>query len=246
MTPEGIALLVASFLGSTGIASFISSGAKFTRAARLRGAISASKKSLEGLDPSSSAYRATQVSITVMTLEAASYALVRVPMRMRSILIIAALAFGLSIVFLVFMIPTLSILFPEDNINYFSDKSADVRTWHFILTTIIISIGYIIFLSTLLSLQTSKRREHFVADVLRRDTVDYDLLVKHGSQLRSIEKYLKDKNTELPAPDFSKTQHYPEIVPEPERKKMQIETRKQPWWKFRASRHTGDSEISKK
>lgn len=228
MTPEGIALLVASFLGSTGIASFISSGAKFTRAARLRGAISATKRSLEGLDPNSSAYRATQVSITVMALEVASYALVRVPMRRRSLLILLALLLGMIIAIGLLSIAYMQSLYTEVNLDHLD---SGIFGWQYFALITGMSIIYITFLAIVMSVQTSRHRERFVADALQRNAVDYELVVKHGSQLKMPPSNPKAKTPapKVKAPDFSQINHFPEPS---QMQKVEAETVKRPWWRF--------------
>ena len=250
MTPGGIALLVASILGSTGLAGFLGSGARFTRAARLRSAIAATKESLDGLDPESSAYRATQASVTVMSLEVASYALVRVPMRRKLRVYLSALALLMLMINAFSLLPVLKFIFDTSSEMtrekfWLSDldvifNSSSTKYW-FIYA--IILLMYIILLITTLSMQTAMHREQFVAEALKRNEVDYELVTSHGRQLKKHvpeSKGSKGKNapkdensvSDGPGTNFSQLRHF---VPSDQALKKAMPNKRRAWWRSRAS-----------
>lgn len=236
MTPESIAILIASVLGSTGLASLIGSGAGFTRTARLRSAVAATKSSLDGLDSESSAYRATQASITVMSLELASYALVRVPMRSRAIIFIGSILFLFAILFIVTAGAIVHIISdPLSNITVAEVWSSDVgiilnnevvsKEYWWIYT--VIYIFYIFIVSAMLVMQAAHRRERFVAGALKQNDVDYALIIKHGAHLHEHDSE-KNPATTGPGTDFSKIRHF--VPPEKTGQTLKVE-KKHAWLK---------------
>lgn len=232
MSTETIALIVASILGSTGIASFLASSTKLTRTARLRTAIAATKESLVGLDPASSAYRATQASITVMSLEVASYALVRIPVRQRILLFFMSyITFASLFLFVTFISSTSNSKgnrWEAFQKNFWSFENNDSRSPLILIAPFVAIIIYILILSLFLSLRNDSLREKFVAEALKRDTVDYSLVTKHGRQLRG--KHSADSlNSGEGSTDFSQLRHF---APHVEVEVRNATKEKRPWWRF--------------
>lgn len=232
MSTETIALIIASILGSTGIASFLASSTKLTRTARLRTAIAATKESLVGLDPASSAYRATQASITVMSLEVASYALVRIPVRQRIILFFMSyITFFVLLFFTAFSISTSKSKgnrWEEFKQNLWSFEQNESESILPLAVTFVAIIIYLLILTLFLSLRNDSLREKFVAESLKRDTVDYLLVTKHGRQLRG--KHSADSlNSGEESTDFSQLRHF---APHVDAEVRNATKEKRPWWRF--------------
>lgn len=204
MTPESIALLTASILGSTGL---ISAGVKFSRASRLRTDIAGTKNSVEGLDPKSSAYTAMQVSISVMTLELASYSLVRVPARRRVTLvlafILAVLLFAMAIFFLSVTKSSSWTEVSRDDLSW-SLFFPSFGSWGMTFSLVLYAGSVVGAWATAMALQTAYYRERFVAEAFHRDTIDYEMLVTHSHQLRHRNGGMHEKNG---GPDFGALRH---------------------------------------
>lgn len=173
MTAGEIAVLVAAVLGSTGLASALNAGIQVSRAARLRSAITDSRALLRGLDSESGAFRAMQISISVMSLELAALTLVRIPHRVR----------GIVIVFVVVILGLFAILFVASwlfgNASIIPLQGTSESPGLFIYTGFV-SLIYVATLLALLQLRLGQRREEFVASALRRNDVTYEMVTKRG------------------------------------------------------------------
>lgn len=92
----------------------------------------------------------------------------------------------------------------------------------------VIYIAYIVLLSLVLMMQTAQGRERFVAEALKRNAVDYELIVKHGRQLHEHVSKKKPAVTG-PGTDFSKIQHF---APLEQSGKSLNTAKKRAWWQI--------------